>query len=90
MLDVESDHEHSRKPALQFFLQSILLVGIVSVAKHLGRLEFFSLILDDVDSSEGNHAAVEGGVSCGLDFVLCNNAKRSLVTVPDGIHLMTA
>ena len=74
MLDVKADGQHSGKTAFNLFLQGFVLIRIVAVAEHSGCFQLLmvpshdiinimgpSLILDDVDSAESNHATEEGG-----------------------------
>ena len=74
MLDVKADGQHTRQTAFNLFLQSFVMIRIVAVAKHSGHFQLLvvpshdiinivgpSLILDDVDSAESNHATKEGG-----------------------------
>ena len=61
MLDIEADGQHTRQPAFNLFLQGFVLIWIVTVAKHSGCFQLLILVLDDVDSTESNHATEEGG-----------------------------
>ena len=74
MLDIEADGLHTRQTAFNLFLQGFILIRIVAVAEHSGCFQLLvvpshdiinivgpSLILDDVDSAESNHATEEGG-----------------------------
>jgi len=74
MLDVKADGQHTRQTAFNLFLQGFIMIRIVAVAKHSGHFQLLmvpshdiinivgpSLILDDVDSAESNHATEEGG-----------------------------
>ena len=74
MLDVKADDQYSGKTAFNLFLQSFVMIRIVTVADHSGCFQLLmvpyhdiiiivgpSLILDDVDSAESNHATEEGG-----------------------------
>ena len=78
MLDVKADGQHARKPIFNLFLQGFIMIRIVAVAKHSGHFQLLvvpshdiinivgpSLILDDVDSAESNHATEESCVLSG-------------------------
>ena len=61
MLNVETYHQHPGIAMLQFLLQTLFIVGIVSVAKQTGGGQLLVLILDDMDAAKGYHAAVISG-----------------------------
>ena len=43
-----------------------------------------------MDVAKGYHTSEEGGVLRGLNIVLFDNTERCLITIPDGIDLVTA
>ena len=103
MLDVKADGQHTRQTAFNFFLQGFVLIRIVAVAEHSGHFQLLmvpsrdiinivgpSLILDDVDSAESNHATEEGGVLLRLNIILLDDTERCLIALADGINLMAS
>ena len=60
MLNVKAYHQHTRETTLQFLLQTLIVIWIVSVAKHTGCFQLLLLTLNDMDSAKGYHAAEEG------------------------------
>ena len=103
MLDVKADGQHARKPIFNLFLQGFIMIRIVAVAKHSGHFQLLmvpsldiinivgpSLILDDVDSAESNHATEESCVLLRLNIILLNDTERCLIALADGINLMAS
>ena len=76
MLNVETQDRHSVEAMLQFFLQSLVVVGIVSVAEHSCLPQFFGLVINNVYLAEGYHTAVESCVFLGNHIVPVDDAKR--------------
>ena len=66
------------------------MIGVVSIPQPSGSGQSFLLILNDMDSPEGYHTPIEGGVFLWLHIIPLYNRERSLVTLPDGIHLMAS
>ena len=79
------------------------LIRIVAVAEHSGCFQLLvvpshdiinivgpSLILDDVDSAESNHATEESCVLLRLNIILLNDTERRLIALADGINLMAS
>ena len=90
MLDVKADGQHARKPIFNLFLQGFIMIRIVAVAEHSGHFQLLmvpshdiinivgpSLILDDVDSAESNHATEESGILLRLNIILLNDKSLS-------------
>ena len=90
MFYVETNHQHPRHTAFQFFLQGFLLVGIISVPKYSGCCQLLGFVLNDVDSPKCDDATKESGVFLWMHFILFNDTKRCLVTLAYGIDFMTA
>ena len=90
MLNVKTNHQHARQSALNLPLQGFILIRIVAVAKHAGRLQFLLLILNDVDSAESYHTTEERGVLLWLDIILLDDTKGCLVTLTDSINFMAS
>ena len=90
MLYIETNHQHPRQTAFQLFLQDFLLIRIIPVSKYPGCCQLLSFVLNDVDSPKCNDATKESGVFLWMHFILFNDTKRCLVTLTDGIDLMTA
>ena len=91
MLDVKADGQHTRQTAFNLFLQGFVLIWIVAVAEHSGHFQLLmvpsrdiinivgpSLILDDADSAESNHATEESCVLLRL-IILLDDTERCLI-----------
>ena len=74
---------------LQFPTKRLVVIGIILIAEQTGGFQFLSFVVNDVDSSKGNHTAVIGGVLLRLNVVLRNDAEGGLVTIPNSIDLVT-
>ena len=90
MLDVKADGQHTRQTAFNLFLQGFILIRIVAVAEHSGCFQLFVFVLDDVDSTESNHATEEGGLLLRLNIILLDDTERCLIALADGINLMAS
>jgi len=90
MLDVKADGQHTRQAAFNLFLQGIVLIRIVTVAEHSGCFQLLVFVLDDVDSTESNHATEEGGVLLRLNIILLDDTERCLIALENSINLMAS
>ena len=89
VIDVESQHEHMAERLVNLMLQPLFVVGRIASAQKPQGLQFFVIILYDLDATENDDASEIGGKLGGLDLVLVDDAKRAVVVLPDGIDFMT-
>ena len=88
MLYLHPKHHHAVEGILQFLLQCLVLIGVVSVAKQSCCGYLLVCIFNDADMPESDDTTEESGVPFTMHFVLVNHAKGCLVVPTDGIHLM--